>query len=199
MQALKLLKEIVDTGPAGAVNLNQGDMMKTFLQGDAAMYLDSTVIFGPVKSASSKVEGKVSYVLHPKGQRYSSQSGGLGLAIPRNARNADAAFLLMQWLTSEAQDKAVSRLGGAPTRLSTLSDVDLVRQYPEYITLKEQLHYADPDWRPIIAPWDEINQGPLGGAIHQGINGAKSAAQALNDIVPRVSSIMRAAGLLKES
>lgn len=162
------------------------------------MYLDSTVIFGSVKSASSKVEGKVSYVLHPKGGRYSSQSGGLGLAIPRNAKNADAAFLLMQWLTSEAQDKAVSRLGGAPTRLSTLADVDLVRQYPEYITLKEQLRYADPDWRPIIAPWDDINQGPLGAAIHQGLTGAKPAAQALNDIVPRVNTTMRGAGLLKD-
>lgn len=198
VQALKLLKDIVDTGPAGAADFNQGAMMKSFLQGEAAMYLDSTVIFGSVKSASSKVEGKVSYVLHPKGERYSSQSGGLGLAIPRNAKNADAAFLLMQWLTSEAQDKAVSRLGGAPTRLSTLADADLVRQYPEYITLKEQLRYADPDWRPIIAPWDDINQGPLGAAIHQGLTGAKPAAQALNDIVPRVNTTMRGAGLLKD-
>lgn len=195
VKALKLLKDIVDTCPAGAASMNQGAMMKSFLQGETAMYLDSTVVFGPVKGASSKVEGKVSYVLHPKGVRHSSQSGGLGLAIPRNARNANAAFLLMQWLTSEAQDKAVSRLGGAPTRLSTLSDVDLVRQYPEYITLKEQLRYADPDWRPIITPWDEINQGPLGAAIHQAITGAKPPAQALNDIVPRVSTIMRGAGL----
>jgi len=195
VKALQLLKDIVDTGPAGAANMGQGDMIKSFLQGEAAMYLDSTVVFGPVKGAASRVEGKVSYVLHPKGQRYSSQSGGLGLAIPRNARNADAAFLLMQWLTSEAPDKAVSRLGGVPTRLSTLSDVDLVRQYPEYITLKEQLRYADPDWRPIIAPWDEINQGPLGAAIYQGITGVKPAAQALSDIVPRINTIMRGAGL----
>lgn len=199
VQALTLLKDIVDTGPAGAASMNQGAMIKSFLQGDAAMYLDSTVVFGPVKGATSKVEGKVSYVLHPKGVRRASQSGGLGLAIPRNARNANAAFLLMQWLTAQAQDKAVSRLGGAPTRLSTLSDVDLVRQFPEYITLKEQLRYADPDWRPIIDPWDDINQGPLGAAIHQGITGGKPAAQALGDIVPRVDSIMRKAGLLAAS
>ena len=196
VEALQLLKDIVDTGPARASNLNQGDMIKTFLQGETAMYLDSTVVFGPVKGASSRVEGKVSYALHPKGRRYSSQSGGLGLAIAHNARNPDAAFLLMQWLTSETQDKAVARLGGAPTRLSTLADADLVRQYPEYITLKEQLRYADPDWRPIIAPWDDINQGPLGAAIHQAITGAKPAAQALSDIVPRVNAIMRGAGLL---
>jgi multiple sugar transport system substrate-binding protein len=126
--------------------------------------------------------------------RYSSQSGGLGLALPRNAKNPEAAFLLMQWLTSKAQDKAVCRLGGGPTRWSTMADADLVRQYPEYITLKEQLAYSDPDWRPIIPPWDDINTGPLGAAVHQGLTSQKPAAQALADIVPRVEEIMQRAG-----
>lgn len=195
IQALQLLREIVETGPEGIPNFGQAEMMKSFLQGEAAMYLDATVIFGPVRNAErSRIDGKVSYALHPGGARMSSQSGGLGLAIPRNADHADAAFLLMQWLTSKAQDKAVSRLGGTPTRLSTVSDVDLVRQYPEYITLKEQLRYADPDWRPIIPPWDEIATGPLGSALFQGLRGQGPPAQALADILPRVSEIMRLAG-----
>ena len=33
----------------------------------------------------------------------------------------------------------------------------MVRQHPEYITLRHQLAYSDPDWRPVIAEWDEIN------------------------------------------
>ena len=76
VEALKLLKDIVDTGPEGAASMDHGAMIKSFLQGEAAMYLDSTVVFGPVKGAASRVEGKVSYVLHPKGVRHSSQSGG---------------------------------------------------------------------------------------------------------------------------
>lgn len=195
IQALQLLRDVVETGPQGITGFGQTEMIRSFLQGDSAMYLDSTVIFGPVRSPTlSKVDGKVSYVLHPRGTRMSSQSGGLGLAIARNSAHAEAAFLLMQWLTSKAQDKAVARLGGVPNRISTLSDVDLVRQYPEYITLKEQLRYADPDWRPLIPPWDDIASGPLGAALAQGMQGSKTPAQALQDIVPRVTDIMRAAG-----
>jgi multiple sugar transport system substrate-binding protein len=198
VQALKLLKEISDTGPAGIPSYGQGEMMTAFLQGQASMYLDATVIFGPVNDpARSKIAGKVSYVAHPKGVRYSSQSGGLGLAIPKNAKNADAGFLLMQWLTSKAQDVAVCKLGGGPTRNSTMVNADLVRQYPEYITLKEQLKYSDPDWRPIIPVWDEINIQALGVAVSEALTGKKTAEEALNGMIPKVTDIMKRGGYLK--
>ena len=195
VKALELLKRIVDTGPQGIVDFTYNDMLASFLQGESAMYLDSTAIFGAVRgSPLSKVDGKVSYLLHPKGTHYASQSGGLGLAIPRTAAHGEAAFLLMQWLTSKAQDKALARMGNAPGRVSTMTDAALVRQFPEFIVLREQLRYSDPDWRPIIAEWDEINNGPLGAAVHQGLNGSKPPAKALADIVGRVNDIMTTAG-----
>ncbi len=198
VKALKYLKEISDTGPVGIPSYGQGEMMTAFLQGQSAMYLDATVIFGPVNDPTrSKVGGKVSYAIHPKATRYSSQSGGLGLAIPKNAKNADAGFLLMQWLTSKAQDVAVCKLGGGPTRNSTLGNVDLIRQYPEYITLREQLKYSDPDWRPIIAEWDEINVQALGVAVSEALTGKKTAEEALNGMVPKVTDIMKRGGYLK--
>jgi multiple sugar transport system substrate-binding protein len=173
-------------------------MMTAFLQGQSSMYLDATVIFGQVNDpARSKIAGKVSYIAHPKGVRYSSQSGGLGLAIPKNAKNADAGFLLMQWLTSKAQDVAVCKLGGGPTRNSTMANADLVRQYPEYITLKEQLKYSDPDWRPIIPEWDEINIQALGVAVSEALTGKKTAEEALNGMIPKVTDIMKRGGYLK--
>jgi multiple sugar transport system substrate-binding protein len=100
----------------------------------------------------------------------------------------------MQWLTSKAQDKAVTRAGGAPTRNSTLADTDLVRQYPEFITFKEALKYSNPDWRPIIAVWDKINVQALGVGISEALTGKKTAEAALNDLVAPVTQIMREAG-----
>jgi multiple sugar transport system substrate-binding protein len=198
VKALKTLKLISDTGPVGIPGYGQGEMITSFLQGQAAMYLDSSLIFGQVNNPSvSKIGGQVSYVVHPKGTRYSSQSGGLGLAIPKNAKNADAAFLLLQWLTSKAQDKAVARIGGVPTRNSTLSDLDMVKQYPEYITLRQQLEYSDPDWRPIIAEWDEINIQALGVAVSEALTGKKTPQDALNGMVPKVTEIMKRGGYLK--
>ena len=195
--ALKFLQEVVATGPAGIAGYGQGESNTAFLQGQAAMYLDSTSIAGLVNDpAKSQIAGKVSYALHPKGVRRSSQSGGLGLAIPRNAKNADAAFLLMQWLTSKAQDKAVTRAGGAPMRNSTLADAELVRQYPEFITFREALKHSNPDWRPIISVWDRINVQALGVGISEALTGRKTAEAALKDVVPVVEKIMRHEGLL---
>ncbi len=195
--ALKFLQEVVATGPAGIAGYGQGESNTAFLQGQAAMYLDSTSIAGLVNDpAKSQIAGKVSYALHPKGVRRSSQSGGLGLAIPRNAKNADAAFLLMQWLTSKAQDKAVTRAGGAPMRNSTLADAELVRQYPEFITFREALKYSNPDWRPIISVWDRINVQALGVGISEALTGRKTAEAALKDIVPTVEKIMRHEGFM---
>ena len=193
--ALKFLQDVVATGPAGIAGYGQGEANTAFLQGQAAMYLDSTSFAGVVSDpARSKVVGNVSWALHPQGVKRASQSGGLGLTIPKNAKNPEAAFLLMQWLTSKQQDKAVARLGGAPTRNSTLTDADLVRQYPEYITFKEALKYSAPDWRPIIAVWDKINVQALGVGISEALTGKKSAEDALNGMVGPVTQIMREAG-----
>lgn len=198
VKALKFLKLVSDTGPVGVPGFGQGEMLTSFLQGQSAMYLDSTLIFGAVADTTkSKVDKLVSYVVHPRGTRYASQSGGLGLAIPKNAKNADAAFLLMQWLTSREQDKAVCRLGGVPSRMSTLADREMVMRYPEFITLRLQLLYSDPDWRPIIAEWDEINVQALGIAVSEALTGKKTPEEALNGMVPKVNDIMKRGGYLK--
>ena len=193
--ALKFLQDVVATGPAGIAGYGQGESNTAFLQGQAAMYLDSTSFAGVVNDpARSKVAGNVSWALHPAGVKRASQSGGLGLTIPKNAKNADAGFLLMQWLTSKQQDKAVTKLGGAPTRNSTMADADLVRQYPEFITFKEALKYSAPDWRPIISVWDKINVQALGVGISEALTGKKSAEDALNSLVGPVTQIMLEAG-----
>jgi len=193
--ALALLRRIAQFGPSGIQSFSYTEMLNSFLEGESAMYLDSTAIFGAVRSSPhSKIEGKVSYVLHPKGVHQASQSGGLGLAIARNAANPEAAFVLMQWLTSKAQDKAVTKLGGAPMRNSTMADADLVRQYPEFIVFKEALKHSNPDWRPIIPVWDRINVQALGVGISEALTGKKTAEAALNDLVAPVTQIMREAG-----
>jgi multiple sugar transport system substrate-binding protein len=195
VDALKFLQEVVATGPAGIPGYGQGEANTAFLQGQAAMYLDSTSLAGFVNDPSrSKVAGNVSWALHPRGTRRASQSGGLGLTIPKNAKNAEAGFLLMQWLTSKAQDKAVTMLGGAPMRNSTLRDADAVRKYPEFITFVEALKYSNPDWRPIIPLWDKINVQALGVGISEALTGKKTAEQALNDLLPQVTAIMREGG-----
>lgn len=195
VKALTFLKDVVETGPVGIPSYGQGEMMTAFLEGQAAMYLDATAIFGPVRDKTrSRVSDKVGYAVHPKGTRYSSEAGGLGLAIPRNSKNAEAAFLLMQWLTSKEQDKAVCRAGGSPSRISTIADAGMVKQFPEFAVLREQIKYINPDWRPMIPIWDAIVDQALGVGISNALIGAASPSVALNGEVPKVLELMRHAG-----
>lgn len=195
IKALETLQLIVDTGPKDIPFFDQGDMIASFLRGQASMYLDSSLIFSLIEqNANSKFAQNVGYALHPMGIKNASEAGGLGLAIAKNSKNPEAAFLLLQWLTSKKQDQMVCHLGGVPTRWSTLSEPTMLRRFPQFSLLKEQLKYANPDWRPIIAQWDEINVDFLGKAIYSAITKREGSRQALLKVLPSVQEIMIQSG-----
>jgi len=199
IKAAEFLTEIVQTGPAGIPNFGFGDMQNAFLQGQSAFYLDSISIFGPAQdSARSRIAGQVGYAIHPKAAVHSGQTGGFGLAIPSNAKNKEAAFLFMQWLTSREQDTRIAILGGSAGRWSTLDLPGLARQYSaEFPVLREALKIANPDWRPLIPEWDGISQQILGQALHDVITGKTSAKAALAAAAPAAEQVLRTAGWLK--
>jgi multiple sugar transport system substrate-binding protein len=59
------------------------------------------------------------------------------------------------------------------------------------------LEYSDPDWRPIIPEWDEINIQALGVAVSEALTGKKTPEEALNGMVPKVKAVMVRGGYLK--
>jgi multiple sugar transport system substrate-binding protein len=199
VKAAELLKKIIDTGPQGAASFGFDEMKNAFLQGRAAMFLDSIAAAGEADDAAkSRVAGNVGWALHPMGARRGSQTGGFGIGIPTNASNGEAAFMLMQWLTAKAQDKAIGAAGGSPSRFSTYQDADLNKRFPYYATFAEALKHADPDWRPIIAEWNELNAPIFGTALGEIVTGKKPAKAALDEIVPRVKAVMERGGYYKK-
>ena len=195
LKALRALIEIVKTGPPGISTFGYGSMNDAFLLGNAAMYLDNTALPGIARDpARSKVVGKVGYGLHPKAVKYSTETGGFGIAIPANSNKKEAAFLLLQWLTTKSADQKIARLGGMPNRVSTLRDAGLQKEFPEFKDVLENIKYANPDWRPLIPEWPEISMTYLGTAIHEAITGKKTPEQAMNGIVEPVRRIMEKAG-----
>jgi multiple sugar transport system substrate-binding protein len=195
IKAIKAMIEIVKTGPLGIPTFAYGAMSDAFLLGKAAMYLDSTAMPGLVRDPNkSKIMGKVGYALHPKAVKHSTETGGFGIAIPANSTKKEAAFLLLQWLTSKAQDQKIARFGGMPNRISTLQDPGMVKEYPEFDAILENLKYANPDWRPLIPEWPEISMQHVGIALHEAITGKKTPEKAMSDAVEPVRKIMEKAG-----
>lgn len=188
--AAEALKRIVDCGPAGSSAFGPAEAANAFAQGQAAMFLDS-IAFAPSfeDTSRSKVAGQVGYAMHPMGVRRGSQTGGFGLAIPRNAEHPDAAFLLMQWLTSKEGDLAVAMAGGNPSRFSTYANADLNARFPWSATFGEALQYADPDWRPIIPAWGRIN-ADIGTTMSQVLTEGTDIQTALDGIAARTRALM---------
>ncbi|WP_108837198.1 extracellular solute-binding protein [Tateyamaria sp. Alg231-49] len=194
VQAAEALKSIVDCGPEGATNFGFGEALGSFLNGDTAMFLDTTVVAGQIDDPSkSQVVGKVGWAMHPMGVKRASQTGGFGIGIPANAENKEAAFLLMQWLTSKEGDKLVAMAGGNPSRFSTHADADVNAKFPHMATFGEALQYADPDWRPIIPVWGKIN-ADLGTTLSKVLTEDLDIQEALDGVAERTKAVMEDAG-----
>lgn len=194
VEAAQALKTIVDCGPEGAQTFGFAEAGTSFLQGQSAMFLDSTVFAGQVNDPTrSKVVGNVGWAPHPAGVRSGSQTGGFGIGIPKNAQNKEAAFLLMQWLTSKEVDKLIALEGGNPSRYSTHADADVNAKFPHMATFGEALKNADPDWRPIIPVWGKIN-ADLGTTLSKVLTEDLDIQTALDDVAERARQIMDDAG-----
>lgn len=192
--AAEALKTIVNCGAEGAKTFGFAEAGASFLQGNSAMFLDSTVFAGQVNNPEkSKVVGKVSWAPHPMGVRRGSQTGGFGIGIPRKAQNKDAAFLLMQWLTSKEADKAIAIAGGNPSRFSTHSDQAVLDVQPHLEVFGKALAFRDPDWRPIIPTWGKIN-ADLGTTLSQVLTEDLEIQTALDGVAERARGIMDDAG-----
>lgn len=197
IETLNWMKEMFSYGPPGMTSFAQDGEFQAFLQGDAAMYLDASVFAGKARDPKqSKVADKLGYAMHPMKHNRLSESGGFGLAIPANSSNPEAAFLLMQWMTSKEVERKVIENGGAPFRMSSVEDPMLQEKYPEFAVLAKQLPHVNPDWRPIIPEWGEINN-MMGIAVNQVLTGEKEPQEAMDDIVPPIREIMVRAGYIK--
>lgn len=188
--AAEALRTIVECGPEGSSAFGPSEAANAFAQGQAAMFIDSIAFASTFEDESrSTVAGNVGWAPHPAGVRAASQTGGFGLAIPRNGANPEAAFLLMQWLTSREGDLAVAMAGGNPSRFSTYANEELNAQYPWSATFGEALADADPDWRPIIPPWGRIN-ADIGTTMSQVLTEGLDIQEALDGIAERTRTLM---------
>ncbi|WP_227270161.1 extracellular solute-binding protein [Roseobacter weihaiensis] len=194
VEAANALKTIVECGPEGAMSFGPSEAAASFSNGQSAMFLDSIAFMPGFENPDrSSVVGKVGYAMHPKGVRRGSQTGGFGIAIPKNAENKEAAFLLMQWLTSKKGDLMVAMEGGNPSRFSTYQDAGLNEKFPFSATFGEALKYADPDWRPIIPVWGKIN-ADIGTTMSKVLTEGLDIQEALDGVADRTRAVMEEAG-----
>ena len=198
LATLKFMQDMQAYGPPGMSSFDQDGEFQSFLQGNAAMYVDAS-IFAPLarNPEKSKVYDKLGYALHPTGPAgRSTEMGGFAIGIPKNSANPKASFLFMMWLTSKETSKKLMLNGGAPFRISTLNDPELQAKYPEYAILAETVPSINPDWRPIIPQFNEV-ENIFGIAVNQVLSGQKTPEAAMQGIMDTERDLMIKYGYIK--
>lgn len=190
VKAAEFLRDVVKTGPTGIETFGFGEAAAAFLQGDAALYVDTLKIAAMSRNPKlSKVDGKVGFALHPTDAQCGAETGGFALGIPANSTKKEAAFLFIQYLTSKAGDQRMAELGGDPIRISTLKNN--ADKFPEYSVIADQLPCADPDWRPLIPEWNELNIDVLGQALTKVITSDEPIQPILDEANEKARAIMQ--------
>ncbi len=193
VEAARVMREIAQTGPKGIPSFGFGEAAAAFLGGGAAMYIDTLKIAAMARDPKqSKIADKVAYGLHPVGSRCGSETGGFAMGIPANSQNQEAAFLFIQHMTSKAGDRRMVKLGGDPVRLSTIKAFS--DKFAEYPVILEQLPCADPDWRPLIPEWNELNIDVLGQALTEVITTDKPIQPIMDAAAAKARAIMEREG-----
>ncbi len=195
VKALNTLRKISECGHPNMKNFGASESNAAFLQGETAFYLDTTNLASSTNNPkTSYIIGKTGWALHPKDIRRGSQSGGFGIGIPTNSQKPEAAFLLLQWLTSKRIDKEIVLAGGGASRVSSLLDYEVNQKLPYMAQFEIALRFSDPDWRPLIPEWDKINAPILGQGLAEAVYENKDPKKALDDMAKQVREVMDSAG-----
>jgi multiple sugar transport system substrate-binding protein len=197
IEALYFMKDVVKYGPPGIPGFDVSAADNSFLLGQAAMQIDHDKIAGLARDPNqSKVVGKVGFARHPGQKIHSAETGGFGVGIPANSQNKEAAFLFLQWMTSKEISEKVALRGGMSNRISVYADPEMQAQFPEFKVILDQIQNGDvdPDWRPIIPEWTEINVQILGVAINQVLTGEKTPEEAMEGVMEPIREVMKRGG-----
>src|SRR2546430_9327783 len=114
----KLLRQY---GPPGVVNFNWYECSASFMQGQAAIYMDGVNFASQFEDATkSKGVGRVGYAGRPSGPGGAGWPGYItGMAVNAQSRNHEAAYLFAPWGTNKPNMGREPMAGGGGGRAST--------------------------------------------------------------------------------
>ena len=154
--ALKFMIELGKYSPPGYASFNADEVGAHLLQGTAAMSINWPAWISSFSdTAKSQVLGKMEFGQLPGAKNPGrAEIGNWLIAIPRDAKNVEAAMDFLLWATSREQMKLSAQRGNPPTRRSLFTDPELVAKFPSYPAQLRSLESSRP--RPRTPQWNEI-------------------------------------------
>jgi len=191
--ALKFMIELGKYSPPGYASFNADEVGAHLLQGTAAMSINWPAWISAFSDPSrSKVIGQMEFGQMPRGKNPGqAEIGNWLIAIPRDAKNQDAAIDFLLWATSREQMTRSAERGNPPTRRSVFNDPGLIAKFPSYPAQLRSLESSRP--RPRTPLWNEI-ENAFGIYLSKANSGELSAEDALNQANEEIRKIVARSG-----
>jgi multiple sugar transport system substrate-binding protein len=189
VNALKFMLELGKFSPPGYASFNADEVSAHLLQGTAAMSINWPAWISSFNDASkSKVIGQMEFTVMPGAKSPGrAEIGNWLIAIPRDAKNAEAAFDFLVWATSREQMKQSAQRGNPPTRQSIFKDTEMIAKFPAYPAQLRSLENSRP--RPRTPLWNEI-ENSFGIFLSKANSGELSAEEAMNQANAEIAKII---------
>lgn len=197
VEALETHIKLLDYAPPGAVSHGFNESLQAFRQGQVATMFNWGSVFKGTAvdpATTTLTPDEVGIQIMPVG----SQSGGAhrGIwsgTINAKSENAEAAWALLQWLSSkDGEIWHANTLGVFPARKSTLdSTPESEWMVPVFAALKDGYSVAEQGqmWRPRSPKSDAVQQ-VLADEIAKAISGQADPQDALNTAAERVNKVL---------
>ncbi|WP_297831795.1 sugar ABC transporter substrate-binding protein [Pseudomonas sp.] len=194
---LQFRQDLMKFMPPGIVDYDHNEAVNALAQGNVAMITEWSAFYSTLADPTkSKITDCLAVATEPKGPAGLKPAlGGFSLGVNANAPDDKkaAAWLFIQWVTSEAMAKPYLEAGGVSGRSAVYKDPDIQKRYPFVQPMVTSWEGGVPDFRPRFAEWPEISEivGENGTAM---MLGKVSVADGAKTIGTRVEEILGKAG-----
>ena len=197
---------IANHSPDGAINFKFSDVVVAMQQGNTAIIMEGAPLGGRINDPEkSTVRGKLGYAMVPQGPngRHPAFTGH-GVALVADAPNLEPAWLFLQWALSRELTLQIALESNhvAVSRNSVWQDPAFIEKWNlpgaggDFLkAFQDSLNAADPDYRPRISGWVEVNRA-YGEALQSVMLGDKSAEDAMASAQAKAEEVMKRLGYL---
>lgn len=191
-------KLLQNWGPPESANWGWVECMDALAQGKAAMHLAASSAYWYTKTTATINPDDLGIAPSPMGPAGHRMMNffDMALALNNDSKNPEAAWLTLQFITSNKVQAAQAAAGiTAVPRISLILSDALKAQYPEedLQMIVDTLREAEPEYMPKIPEYVEICE-ILGTAASEVVAGTRTAKEALDEAQAKITEIMQAAG-----
>lgn len=144
IQAINFYKELLKYAPEGALDMGHAERMAAFSSGKVFSMFNWPALIPDLENPEkSLVYGKIEYTEPPAGpEKRAAIRGAWIVAIPKAAKEKQAAAEFAYWWMSIETGKKLIPKGLTPARESLLKDPEFLKNRPWFIGIYRSLQYA---------------------------------------------------------